>query len=377
MAAMLGTPAPSSNAPPGGGPWSAVPWRTIIAATLVVGTTVLLVVAVIATKTVLSWVAIAGFIAIVLSPAVTRVEGWFRGRRALASALVMITALAIVGGFITLFIFPLRQQLAAILSDLPGTVNSAVHGRGPFGNIVRKLNLQNLARDHEKDLKKWATDFDNSSFQYARVAVEGAVEFITIMVLAFFFLSQTKVIGENITKIIPVHRRHGLRQVAKDAGSAISGYMLGNLLISAIAGAAAFVVLTLAGVPNAAALAAWVAFTDMIPLVGATIGALAAVLAAFLHSTPAGVIAIIFFVVYQQFENTVLQPTVMARTVKINPLTVLLSVLIGVALFGYWGAVLAIPIAGCLQVIVSASWREMHREQLEASGQDFVQSRSP
>ncbi len=364
MTTILRATEPEAEATSSGSPWHTVPWRTIIAATAVVGAAVLAVFAVLATVQVLSWIAIAGLLAIVLSPAVGRVERWLGGRRGAASIIVIFTTVLIVAGFIALFIFPLRHQIAAILSDLPGTVNAAVHGRGPFGSIVRKLHLQNLARDHEKDLKKWATKFDNSSFQYARVAVEGAAEFITILVIAYFFLSQTKVIGETLARIIPVHRRQVLSDVARDAGAAISGYMLGNLLISAIAGVAAFVMLIVAGVPNAAALAAWVAFADLIPLVGATIGALAAVIAAFLQGTPAGIAAIAFFVVYQQFENAVLQPHIMARTAKINPLTVLLSVLLGVELFGYWGAVVAIPVAACIQVIVTASWREAHRDRL-------------
>src|SRR5689334_8023401 len=116
-------------------PWAAVPWRTIIASTLVVGTTMLLVVVVITAARVISWIAISGFIAIVLSPAVSRVERWLGGRRALAALIVIFTTMLIVGGFVALFIFPLRHQIAAILSDLPGTVNAAVHGRGPFGSI--------------------------------------------------------------------------------------------------------------------------------------------------------------------------------------------------------------------------------------------------
>jgi predicted PurR-regulated permease PerM len=96
----------------------------------------------------------------------------------------------------------------------------------------------------------------------------------------------------------------------------------------------------------------WVAFADLIPLVGATLGAVPTVLVAFLDSPRNGVLVIIFYVVYQQVENHVLQPTIMSRTVDLNPLAVLVSVLIGVELFGFLGALLAIPAAGILQVIV-------------------------
>jgi predicted PurR-regulated permease PerM len=105
------------------------------------------------------------------------------------------------------------------------------------------------------------------------------------------------------------------------------------------------------GVPFKEVLALWVAFADLIPLVGATLGAVPTVAVAFLHSVPAGIAAVIFFVAYQQFENHVLQVTIMSRTVDLNPLAVLVAVLIGVELFGVIGALLAIPVAGVIQVI--------------------------
>jgi predicted PurR-regulated permease PerM len=136
--------------------------------------------------------------------------------------------------------------------------------------------------------------------------------------------------------------------------------MLGNLLISLIAGSATFVLLKILGVPYAEVIALFVAFCDLIPLVGATLGAIPTIGLAFLHSTTAGIVAAIFYVVYQQFENHVLQVTIMSRTVDVNPLTVLISVLVGVELFGFLGALLAIPIAGVLQVVL----RNIYDERL-------------
>ena len=126
--------------------------------------------------------------------------------------------------------------------------------------------------------------------------------------------------------------------------------------------------------PNPAVFALWVAFADLIPLVGATLGAAVAVLAAYLHSPTAGAVALVFFVVYQQFENSVLQPNVMARTVKVNPLVVLLSVLAGVELFGFVGALLAIPIAGSVQVALKEIWGESRRDRLVLPEEEHVLS---
>jgi predicted PurR-regulated permease PerM len=125
----------------------------------------------------------------------------------------------------------------------------------------------------------------------------------------------------------------------------------GNLVISVIAGGLTFIVLWVLGVPYKGAVALFVGFADLIPLVGATLGAVVAVIVAALHSLVAAIVMIVFFIVYQQAENHLLQPVVMSRTVALSALTVLVSVLIGVELLGFLGALLAIPIAGVLSVI--------------------------
>jgi len=101
-----------------------------------------------------------------------------------------------------------------------------------------------------------------------------------------------------------------------------------------------------------------VAILDLVPLAGATIAAVIVATVGFLHSITAGVVLIVFFVVYQQFENHVLQPVVMSRTVKLNPLAVLVAVIVGVQLAGLLGALLAIPVAGALQVVLRDVWDE-------------------
>jgi predicted PurR-regulated permease PerM len=107
-----------------------------------------------------------------------------------------------------------------------------------------------------------------------------------------------------------------------------------------------------------------VAVADLVLLVGATIGAAVCVIAAYLHSPTAGLISIIFFIVYQQVENGVLYPWIMARKVNVNPLGILVSVLLAVEVFGILGALLAVPVSGALQVVVTAVRQERKREQL-------------
>ena len=147
-----------------------------------------------------------------------------------------------------------------------------------------------------------------------------------------------------------------IRSVGSDCAKSITGYISGNLLISIICGVLTYVVLRAFGIPFAGLIAMFVGIVDLIPLIGATIGAVVAVLAAFIHSVPAGIALIVFFVVYQQLENHLLQPIIYARTVKLNPLTVIIAILVAVELAGILGALLAIPVASMAQVVVRDLW---------------------
>lgn len=322
------------------------------------------VVVAIALVRVLTIVAVAGFFALVLAPAVRSVEVRLGGHRTLATALVVATTVLVLGGFAVLFVLPIRAQLVAILSDLPGTVRDAADGKGPVGNALDRLGLAGYVQNHEAELQRAADRMTGSQFEMARRAFGWLVTSVTVLLLTVLMLSQSTAMSRGALDLVPHRRRESVRRASRDAADAVSGYMIGNLLISVIAGVAGGAVLIALGVPNALVLALLVAFTDLIPLVGATIGAAVCVAAAFLHEPRAGVIAIVFFVLYQQLENTAIYPSVMARTVQVNPLVVLLSVLVGVELFGIVGAVLAVPVSGVAQVAIRAARSEMLRERL-------------
>ena len=190
---------------------------------------------------------------------------------------------------------------------------------------------------------------------------------VTVLVLTVLILLQSPKLTKSALNAVPIAYRDRVKRVSSDAARAVSGYVFGNLLISLIAGVAAWIVLAVIGVPYAGVLALWVAFADLIPLVGATLGAVPAVLIAFLHGVPAGIAVLVFFIAYQQFENHVLQVSIMSRTVDVNPLGVLVSVLVGVQLFGLLGALLAIPAAGVVQVVARDLWDHRSARLLEVT----------
>ena len=179
---------------------------------------------------------------------------------------------------------------------------------------------------------------------------------VTIFVLAYLMvLEGPKVVGGGLG-LLPPERRDRVHRVAVDCGRSVTGYISGNLLISVICGVLTYGVLKVLGVPFAALISLFVGIADLIPLVGATLGAVVAALAGFVHSIPAGIAVIVFFVLYQQLENHLLQPLILSRTVDLNPLTVLVAILVAVELAGILGALLAIPVAGMGQVVLRDLW---------------------
>ena len=136
----------------------------------------------------------------------------------------------------------------------------------------------------------------------------------------------------------------------------IGGYVYGNLITSVLCGAATLVALLVLGVPFAVPLALWAGFADLIPLVGAYLGAAPAIIVAFFVSPITGILALVYFVVYQQFENYVLVPRVMRNAVNLSAPAVILSTLIGGSLAGFAGALLALPAAAAMKVLVTDVW---------------------
>ena len=158
------------------------------------------------------------------------------------------------------------------------------------------------------------------------------------------------------------------RRVGGGLYDSVGGYVRGNFAISLVAGVSAAIVLLILGVPYALALALFVAIVDLIPLVGATVGATLVFVVAVSHSLTAGIVWVIFAIVYQQFENNLLQPVVYGRTVLLPPFGVLLAVLVGARLGGIVGALLAIPVTSAIQIIATDVIRERraaHRTRAE------------
>ena len=195
--------------------------------------------------------------------------------------------------------------------------------------------------------------------------ITAIVAVVTIMFMTVFMLLEGPAWVERFYALLPERSRDRWRDVGQQIYRTVGGYVTGNLFISLIAGITSTVVLLALGVPYAVALGLLVAILDLIPLAGATIAAIIVGSIGFIHSLAAGIILIIFFIVYQQIENHLLQPLVYSRTVRLSPLVILISVLVGAQIAGVLGALAAIPVAGTIQVILF-SWLEERRKRRAA-----------
>jgi predicted PurR-regulated permease PerM len=329
-----------------------VPWRTIIASVAVVFGALLLVVLIRELSRIIAWVISAGFVAVVLAPAVDWLQRRTRMRRGLATGLVFFTVVILFFAMMAAFITPVVKQVDNFIQALPHSIEDAKHGRGPVGDLIKRYDLDKKIQENQDKWQEALTGAGAPALKALRGVFNTVLALLTILVLAFLMLLRGPQLAHGALVLFPERQRQRVSAVAADAAKAVSGYMLGNFLISLIAGLATYALLRILGVPYPEVIALFVAFADLIPLVGATLGAIPTVGLSFVHSTTAGIVALIFYVVYQQFENHVLQVAVMSKTVDVNPLTVLLSVLVGVELFGFLGALLAIPAAGIIQVVI-------------------------
>jgi predicted PurR-regulated permease PerM len=311
-------------------------------------------------RQVLSWILISVFLALALNPTVE----WFqrrgvrrRGFAAAATYLLTLSSLALIGA---LFIPTLVDQVNQFVDTIPQYVDDLTRGKGRLGFLQRDYQVVDKVRAAVEDGgASRLLGVSGTALAITKGIVTMIVAIVTIMFMTFFMLLEGPTWIERFLGLLPDDRRERWRTVGYDIYRTVGGYVTGNLLISLIAGVATTTVLLILDVPYAVALGLVVAILDLIPLAGATLAAIIVTTVAVLEDPlPAGVVVFVFFVVYQQLENHVLQPLVYGRTVQLSPLAVLIAVLIGAELAGVLGALAAIPVAGTIQVLLRDQLRE-------------------
>ncbi|MEV0157256.1 AI-2E family transporter [Micromonospora sp. NPDC050686] len=304
------------------------------------------------TRRVLSWLVVAAFFAVALKPAVDALQRRLVPRRALATLLVFLAAFTVLAALGAGIVLPLLNEVSRFVDRAPEVYREARVGRGPLGEMLERLRIREYVTSHPEQLRRYGDQLRQPAVGVVRGVLSTLAGLVTVIVLAYLMVLEAPKIIRATLALLGDGAAGRLRRIGRECSRTVTGYLSGNLLISVICGVLTFLVLLLTGVPFAGVIALLVAIADLIPLVGATLGAIIAGGAGFLHSPTAGVVVLVFFVVYQQVENHLLQPVIMGRAVRLNPLTVLVSVLLAVELAGLVGALLAIPAAGVAQVLL-------------------------
>jgi predicted PurR-regulated permease PerM len=324
-----------------------------------------------AARGILIWIGVAIFLALALNPGVEWLMRRGVRRRGLAVAITFVTAILAIVALAATVIPTIVDQVNEFIEAVPGYVEDLTAGRGRLGFLEREYQITDRVREAIEDGGATRVlGLSGTALAITKGIVTAVVATVTIAFLTLFMLLEGPKWVERFYALLPEDKEPRWRSIGQRIYRTVGGYVTGNLTISLIAGVVSTIVLSVVGVPYALALGLLVAILDLIPLAGATIAAVAVSTIAFLDSTQSGIIVLVFFVLYQQLENHVLQPVVYGRTVQLSPLAVLIAVLIGAELAGVIGALAAIPVAGTIQVVL-VDWLA-HRRRPPPSGQPTI-----
>ncbi len=302
---------------------------------------------------------ISFFLACALNPAVhwvsSKLKNEKKDNRTMATAIAFLTVIILLTGFFSMVIPPLVKQVGDFINDVPETIQNVKTQDSAIGRAVRKYKL-------DEQLDSFAQDFGSKIsakpvIDTASRVGETLVSALAVLAMTFMMLIEGPAWAERLWKIQPEAKRERRKKLTMRMYSMVTGYVNGQLIMATIAGFAALVMLLISSSVlnvsvNAVALAGIIAIFGLIPLIGNPLGALTVVLACLLTSGNLAIIMAIYFLVYGQIENVTLQPYIQSKQNELTPLTVFASALLGVTFGGILGALFAIPVAGCIRILI-------------------------
>lgn len=324
--------------------------QTIVRVVFIAAAALLVLYAIYLVRKIVLLVFIAGFLAVGFDPAVRKLQklGLRRGH---AVGVLTIAILLTLGGFIAAVLPQLISQITEFATNLPDYVTELAQRNDRISEFVEQQDLATKLQEATSNVPGGIGSSFGTVLGVAGSVLGSLFNALTVIVLTIYFSLALDRIHEETFRLIPRSKRERARELIDPILDKIGGYIAGNVVISIVAGVVSFIFLVIAGVPFPLALALWVAIADLIPLVGATLGAVPAVIVAFFTSLPVGIATLVFFVIYQQLENYVIAPRIMKRAIDLSPAAVLLAALGGAALLGAAGVLMAIPIAAAIKLL--------------------------
>jgi predicted PurR-regulated permease PerM len=320
----------------------------------------------------ITWIFIAGFIAIALSGPVNFLQR--RMRRGIAVTLVYLGMILVPVLIISALVPPIVTQgnnLAQSLPDYARDLTTFVQKNRQLRQLEADYDITGKLEEQAAKLPARLGDAAGVLSDIGVGVVNSLFAGITILIMSIFMINSARGWLDALADRYPPERSDWLKRLYDRIGATVGNYVAGALVQATIAGMLAWIVLLILGVPYALPLAVVVFLLDLVPLVGATLGAIIVGIVTLFNDFPVDtIIWVIFSVIYQQVENTVIQPRIQARAVAVHPFVVLVSVLFGSTLFGVLGALLAIPVAAAIQITIReyAAFRNTPAEDMPPPG---------
>jgi predicted PurR-regulated permease PerM len=307
-------------------------------------------------RSVIGLICIAIFLAVALGPAVDFLEDRAKVPRTpaiLTTFLGLFLAIFIVG---SLVVPPVVEQVRQLADDIPNYIDE-LRTNDTIREYDDKYDITDKLREQADTLPSRLADAAGALRAVTVGVFSAIIQLVTVLTICFFLLKDGGKVIRWLLEQMHQQRRQRMERVAHDVYKSTAGYVAGALTIATICGVTTYIVLSILGVPFSVPLAVLMSFMALIPLVGATIGGAIVAVVTLFNDFPTDTIAwVVFLVVYQQLENNLLQPVVYKRTVDLHPLLVIVGILIGSSLLGVLGALVAIPIAAAVQILVRDWW---------------------
>lgn len=327
------------------------PFRIAFTAALGVAVAYGLVRALIAVQSVLVLLLTAAFLAIGLNPAVEALERRDM-RRGFAVGLVLLGVVLFFVGFGFAVVPPIAEQAAAFVAQAPEYVRQ-LQDNERVASLDARFGVLDRVERMLDDPERIGVSAAGGVLGVGKVVFGAFFGTLTVLVVTLYFLANLPGIKAQAYRLVPRSRRARVGLLTDEILSRVGGYVAGAVSIAGLSAVLCFVLLRLLGIEYAVALAMLVFLTGLIPLIGATLGALVVTTVALFTSVSAGIAVAVYFLIYQQVENYLLYPRIMQRSVSVSPAATVVAVLVGGSLLGVLGALLAIPIAAAVQLVVA------------------------
>jgi len=304
----------------------------------------------------ISLIFMAFFLALALNAPVhwfsQRMPGKLRGNRAAATGISFLLIVIVFGGFLASIVPPLVRQTSGFLRAAPGLVEDVRDENSSLGQFVRRNNLEEQVDKFSRELSDRVDNIGGAAVSTASRVGSSVFSTLTVLVLTFMMLVEGPAWAEVIKRVIPKDRRAHTESLLNDMYRVVRGYVNGQVLLATTAALLILVPLFVLDISYPIALMVIVFICGLIPMVGHYIGAAIVTTVALFTSPWDAAIILAYYFLYQQIENYVIQPTIQSNSTNMSPLLVFASVIVGVSFGGLLGGLVAIPVAGCLRVLM-------------------------